>query len=186
MNWLTKIILALLATSLMSVCQASDGPGPTTSESNDIDFVGLLFQQTCTIAVDGVVTPAVATVTLPDVLVNLLDAAGKTAGRTDFDIKLTNCVGEANSARAFFEAGPGVEPISGELINHGSATNVRLRLLEGTTPISAGSSLQLETTTRIDFVSNAAVLHYAVEYIATSVATAGTVLGSVVYTIDYK
>lgn len=147
-------------------------------------FNGSIVDQTCTITVGGVVSPAVATVTLPTVSVSLLDAAGKRTGRTDFEINLSDCNGASSSAMAFFEAGADVDPVSGELINRGTATNVRLSLLDGSTPISVGNTNQRSNSMHVIFIGNA-TLPYAVEYVATGAAAAGTVQSSVTYTINY-
>lgn len=187
MNLLPKLALFMVAISAMqNVAFAAGAVGPGVPVSDFmIDFDGQLVSQTCTITVNNVVSPAEVTVTLPTVLTSLLDLSGKTAGRTDFEIKLNNCSGGAATAAAFFEAGTDVEPVSGQLINHGTATNVRLQLLDNSTPISVGSTEQLADTSRIAINSGNAVLPYAVQYYATGVATAGTVLSTVTYSIDY-
>ncbi|MGL5470866.1 MAG: fimbrial protein [Shewanella sp.] len=178
MKLVIKLVPFAIAAALMgNAAQASDG---------SINFQGRVVDQTCTITVGGVVSPAVATVTLPTVSASLLDAAGKTTGRTDFEIELSSCSGAATTAAAFFEAGADVDPISGQLINRGDATNVRLRLLDGTTPISAGNTNQLSNTSRVSFAAGNAVLPYAVEYLATGAAGAGTVQSTVTYSIDYQ
>lgn len=171
------IPFVISAVLLSNAAQAADGT---------INFSGRLIAQTCTITVGGVVSPAVATVTLPTVSTSLLAAAGQSTGRTDFEIELSGCTGAATTAAAFFEAGADVDPVSGQLINRGSATNVRLRLLDGITPISAGNTNQITGTTRVNFASGSAVLPYAVEYLATGTSVAGTVTSSVTYSVNYQ
>lgn len=155
-----------------------------------INFNGELVSQTCTIAVNGVVSPAVATVTLPTISTGRLTAAGQTEGRTGFNIQLSNCVGTATTAAAFFNAGSTVDPVSGNLKNMtGSATNVQLQLVDqqGGLAIKAGNTNQITQTTRntIDG-TGAANMPYAVQYFATGAAGAGTVVSSVTYNVDYQ
>lgn len=171
----------LASLGAVSLANAADGT---------INFNGELVAQTCTIAVNGVTTPAIATVTLPTVSTGLLDSAAKSTGRTGFNIQLSACTGTATTAAAFFEAGASVDPVSGYLRNTGgTATLVNLRLIDQAngSVIQAGNSNQLAATTRntID-ASGAANLPYAVEYVSLGLATAGTVTSSVTYSIDYK
>lgn len=181
---LISFIIAVALTTNVSLVSASQ-----------IFVKGRMFGHTCDIAVNGISTPAVATVKLPTISTSLLDNLGDTAGRTDFKIELTNCSGTALSAAVFFEAGAGVDPISGHLINTGTATNVRLQLLDNTAGnfvvIKAGDSSQLDAATPVPFdsmIAGKATLAYAVEYIATDSAGAnpGSVLGTVTYSIDYR
>ncbi|VVP32041.1 Major fimbrial subunit SMF-1 [Pseudomonas fluorescens] len=154
-----------------------------------IDFSGELFAQTCTVSVDGQVTPAVATVTLPGVSTSALDTTGRVTGRTSFNIQLTGCSGPALSAISFFEAGPGVDTQTGHVRNlSGTAANVNMQLLDAANDrtIRAGRSRQLTETTLNTINSGSANMAYAVQYIASGVATPGTVNGSVTYSIDYR
>lgn len=176
---LTIAILASLAG--VQFANAADGT---------INFNGELVNQTCTIAVDGVVSPAVATVTLPTISTGLLTTAGQAEGRTGFNIQLSNCVGTATTAAAFFNNGSTVDPVSGNLQNvSGSATNVQLQLVDqqGGAVIQVGNTNQIANTTRntIDG-SGAANMPYAVQYFATGATTPGTVVSSVTYNVDYQ
>ncbi|MGY2313197.1 fimbrial protein [Pseudomonas sp. SDO5522_S412] len=181
MNRKVLAIAALISTGAVQFAHASDGT---------INFNGELRNQTCTIAVDGVVTPAVATVTLPTISTGLLTTVGEVAGQTGFNIQLTNCVGTATTAAAFFEAGTSVDPVSFNLRNMtGTATNVQLQLVDNSngSVIRAGNTNQRTNTSRntID-ASGAANMPYAVQYIAQGATTPGTVIGSVTYSIDYQ
>ncbi|GAB1845668.1 fimbrial protein [Achromobacter xylosoxidans] len=157
-----------------------------------INFVGKLEAQTCTIDVNGTVTPAVATVTLPTVSTGRLANAGETTGQTGFIIGLKNCTGPATSAAAFFESGATVDLPSGNLrttTGTGAATNVQLQLVDASngSVIRAGNVSQNTGTTKIalDATGNAN-LPYAVQYYATGATTAGTVNSSVTYSINYQ
>lgn len=182
MKLVTKLVPAVIAAALMSnAAYAADGT---------INFAGELIDQTCTIEIDGKVAPVAATVTLPTVSTGLLTTSGNTAGRTNFEIELSNCTA-GGKARAFFESGATVDPISGQLYVTGGATNVRLQLLDnsagaGGAVIKAGDTNQLGSTTAVNIMGGIAVLPYAVEYVATGAATAGIVNSSVTYSIDYE
>ncbi|KHA72486.1 fimbrial protein [Pseudomonas fluorescens] len=181
MNRKALAIAVLVSASGVQFANAADGT---------INFNGELVNQTCTIAVDGVVSPAVATVTLPTISTGLLTAAGQVEGQTGFNIQLTNCVGTATTAAAFFNSGATVDPISGNLKNMtGSANNVQLQLVDqqGGAVIQAGNTNQIANTTRntIDG-TGAANMPYAVQYFATGATTPGTVVSSVTYNVDYQ
>lgn len=198
MNAVMKFVPVMIAALMGNIAYAADGT---------INVRGRLVNATCTIAVNGVVSPA-ATVTLPTVSTSVLDAAGKVAGRTTFNIELTNCDLDkiySSHANAFFEAGADVDPISGQLINRGDATNVRLQLLNirrsGTAvPIKVGDPSQHLTNNSVEFfyprplsitpriapeIPGPYVLQHAVEYIATAPTTEGSVLSTVTYSINY-
>jgi len=155
-----------------------------------IQFSGELVAQTCTIDVNGTVTPAAATVTLPTVSTGALTAAGNTTGQTGFQISLSNCTGPAKSAAAFFENGPTVDVASGNLNTQaGGAANVQLQLLDASNGnvIKAGDMLQTLATTKVNLdASGNAKLPYAVQYYATGATTAGTVNSSVTYSVNYQ
>src|SRR5450830_368335 len=92
MNRKTLFIAALVSAATAQFANAaSDG---------SINFNGELVAQTCTIAVDGVVTPAIATVTLPTASTGNLVTPGEVAGQTGFNIQLSECVGTAKTAAA--------------------------------------------------------------------------------------
>lgn len=174
----------------LAVLVCATGAQFANAADGTINFNGELVNQTCTIAVDGVVTPAVATVTLPTISTSLLTTAGQAEGRTGFNIQLTSCVGAATTAAAFFNSGSTVDPVSGNLNNMtGTATNVQLQLVDaqGGAIIQAGNTNQKTQTTRntID-ASGAANMPYAVQYFATGATTPGTVVSSVTYNVDYQ
>jgi len=181
MNRQALVLAVLVAASGAQLANAADGT---------INFNGELVDQTCTIAVDGVVTPAAATVTLPTVSINRLTTAGQVTGQTGFNIQLSNCVGAATTTAAFFESGASVDPVSGNLKNmSGTAGNVQLQLVDAAngSAIQAGNTNQRTRTTRntLDGSGNAN-MPYAIQYIASGVTTPGTVVSSVTYSIDYQ
>lgn len=183
-----KTIFAIAAIAVIG----SAAFGQAHAADGTINFVGKLEAQTCTIDVNGTVTPAIATVTLPTVSTGKLANAGETTGQTGFIIGLKNCTGPATSAAAFFESGSTVDLVSGNLktaTGAGAATNVQLQLVDGSNGnvIQAGNTSQVSGTTKIalDATGNAN-LPYAVQYYATGATTAGTVTSSVTYSINYQ
>lgn len=164
------------------------------ANSGTISFEGEVTDSTCTVVVDG--QSSDATIGLPTVSKNEFSVAGDKTGKTDFVIALTSCTLGGTPAEtqvsAYFEAGPGVDVSTGNLINTGGATNVALLLSDGTKnePIQAGKQLQTDDTngnTYATVASGDATLPYFVEYIATDASvTAGSVESSVTYTLMYK
>lgn len=179
MRNITLALAVFAALGAVSTVQAAS--------TGTITFNGELTANTCDAVVDN--QEADATVTLPTVGTNQLDVKGKTAGQTGFNIALQNCAGTLNTASAFFEAGPTVDLPSGHLKTTGSAANVSLQLrdLSSATSavIQAGNGNQTTNTTYVDVSTGSANLPYAVEYFADDVTTAGSVVSSVVYSIQY-
>ena len=177
-------------TSLTSLVLILTVSGVTNAASTGtITFNGLLTANTCDVSVDG--QTADATVVLPTVGINQLNAATKTAGQTGFNMALTNCSGTLETASAFFESGSSVDTATGRLKNlSGTATNVSLQLLDASSPSNAvipvGNQSQTINTVYKDISGGNATLPYAVRYYAESATTAGTVVSNVVYSIQYK
>lgn len=178
-------IIASLITSFASVGLTQAG------NSGIITFNGKLTANTCDISIDG--QAADATVTLPTVSINQLDATSRTAGDTSFVMALTDCSGPTlNAASAFFLAGASVDVRTGRLKNmSGDATNVSLELLDGSNTDSAsvimiGSQEQASKTIYQSISGGKANLPYIVRYYAEDATTAGTVSSNVVYSIQYQ
>ena len=174
-----KTVLA----SLLAV--ASLAPLAAFASDGTITFNGSVTAQTCTI--NGGV-PSFTRV-LPQVTATNLNAAARTAGATNFSIALTACTPATGGARVFFEAGAGVDAVSGRLLNTGTAANVQLQLLNSTGGVIVAGAPTGTTQNNGAFtpiVGGAATLQYAVQYYATGPATAGTVASSVTYSIEYQ
>ncbi|WP_025118926.1 MULTISPECIES: fimbrial protein [unclassified Serratia (in: enterobacteria)] len=178
-----KILLSAMATVALSsgVAQAAS--------TGTITFNGELTANTCDVVVDG--QDADATVVLPTVGTNQLQTANRTAGDTGFTMALSNCSGTLETASAFFQAGASVDAVTGRLNNlSGTATNVSLQLLDGSSPsqavIKAGSQDQVTAMTYQDVTGGSTTLPYIVRYYAEDATTAGTVVSNVVYSIQYQ
>ena len=172
-----KLLSACLLTGMAFSQQAFAADGTIT-------FTGQIYANTCTINGGG----NNFTVSLPSaVSSSQLDIAGKTAGRTAFQIALTNCPAATN-VHTFYEPGPTTNGL-GRLVNTagGGATNVEIQLLnDDATVIKAGLADSLQNSKPVALSANAATLSYFAEYYAIGAATAGAVTSSVAYTIVYN
>lgn len=182
--------LGLLVALGMNVAAAN------AASTGTITFNGMITGTTCDVSVDG--SGADATVTLPTVSDTVLDAVGKTAGKTNFLMTLSGCTVGAtgeDQVAAYFQAGSTVDSSTGRLKQVASganaATNVSLRLSDGYTdnPIFAGNSNQISSN-HFETISGSPAgdisLAYEVEYYAEGVATPGLVNSNVVYSLQYK
>lgn len=183
MNNKLKTAYAASAIMLLAI-----GANVNAASTGTITFNGELTATTCDVSVNG--SGPSATVTLPTLSVTRLATPGVPGGTTKFSMALSNCAGTLTTASAFFEAGPTVDLTSGRLNSSGTAGNVQLQLLDGSSstlaPINVGDSSQVNDTTYVDVSSGTATLPYAVEYYPTATPTAGTVVSNVVYSIQYK
>lgn len=183
-----KISKHFFAIAVVATCSV---PAVKAASNGTVNFTGEVLDKTCDVTIDGNASPA--TVILQAVDKSQLNAAGKTAKRTGFNIELSNCSGSASvtSAAAFFENGSTVDPIGYRLnntITDGTgATNVQLQLVDAPTgnAIKVGSPDQHTSSSTYDLSSGSATLPYAVEYFATDAATPGLVASSVNFTINY-
>jgi len=162
---------------------------PTASYAADgtITFTGLITSQTCTISGNG--GGKNFTVTLPTVSTSALAAAGATAGRTPFNIALTNCTPNSGNVSTYFEPGATVDTTTGQLLNaSGTATNVEIGLLNtDSSVITLGAAQASQNSKVVALASGAATLKYFAQYVATGgAATAGTVNTTTLYSIVYQ
>ncbi|AQR69256.1 fimbrial protein [Janthinobacterium sp. LM6] len=176
MNFHARILAVLLAAAATQSAFAGDGT---------ITFNGELVDSTCVVAVNG----ATSVVVLPKLSAAMLKTAKNVAGQTGFNIHLTACTGATTTAAAYFETGPGVDPLTFNLKSTGTAKFVQLQLIDAQNgkAIRAGDVTQSDTTSRVTKVANGeTILPYAVQYVATGEATGGTVAGTVTYSINYQ
>ncbi|ALK34644.1 fimbrial protein [Burkholderia plantarii] len=189
MGKIAKIVTSLVAVSSVGVV------GPAFAADGTIMFTGKVNAQTCTINGGGSSSKDF-TVALPNVSASQLAAAGATAGRTGFSIALTNCTPATGNVHTFFEAGPTIDPSTGNLVlvkgDQPDATdvadNVQISLLNGDqTKIQLGApdASQNSKSVPID-KSGAATLSYFAEYVATGTASGGSANSSVMYSIAYQ
>jgi len=173
--------VAIAASALAaSAAQASDGT---------ITVNGAIAAQTCTI--NGGTTGDV-TVTLPTVQSTAFAAAGSTAGRTGFQLALTNCLPATGNVYAFFEQGATIDNATGNLINQagaGAATNVQVQFLNAAdgSPIAMNQAVGAQGAAPASITTGAATLRYAAQYVAVGgIPTTGPVTTTVVYSLHYN
>ncbi|MFM0727326.1 fimbrial protein [Paraburkholderia strydomiana] len=174
----------VLATALAA---AFTMPAVSHAADGTITFTGQITSQTCTISGNG--GGKNFTVTLPTVSTSALATAGTTAGRTPFNIALSNCTPNSGNVSTYFEPGATVDTTTGQLVNaSGTATNVEVGLLNGdSSAITLGAAQASQNSKAVALASGAATLKYFAQYVATNGAsTAGTVNTTVMYSIVYQ
>ncbi|MDC5471891.1 type 1 fimbrial protein [Acinetobacter baumannii] len=177
-----KKFIFIAASSLFNITavQAADGT---------ITINGLVTDNTCTIDTGD----KNLTVNLPTVSSQSLKNAGDVAGRTPFQINLTNCASVGKVA-TYFEPGATVDFNTGRLLNQatsGAAANVNIQLLGSNNAvipvIAKGASGAQDNSQWVNVSAGGnADLNYYAEYYATGASTAGTVTSQVKYTIIYQ
>lgn len=176
-----KILVAAALT-----CIATQG---AFAADGTITFNGSVTAQTCTINGNGTGAKDL-TVALPTVSTSTLASAGNTAGRTPFNIALTACTPKSGNVHTFFEAGPTINPSTGNLVvASGGASNVEIQLLNVSdqSAIKLGSADASQNSKAVAINSSgAATLQYYAQYYATGSATAGAANSSVMYTLSYQ
>jgi major type 1 subunit fimbrin (pilin) len=175
----------LLALSLAVAPLFAFAAGPNT-----INFQGEVSDQTCQVAVNG--NPANPTVLLPTVPATSLAGAGNTAGQTTFTVAVSDCMAPVSTTQAINTVFVGNQvTAAGNLGNTGTATNVALQLLDPAAPstpfdLSAAGGVAAPGLTLADGETSASH-DFAVQYISEEGgATAGSVLGSVQYSVSYE
>ncbi|PRC93352.1 fimbrial protein [Solimicrobium silvestre] len=172
---LLSAVIATLGFAGLNAAQASDGT---------VNFTGTVVATTCTVAPASVTQ----TVALPQVSVTALTGAGTTAGATAFNIGLAACTA-GSKARIQFEAGPNVDPVTGNLkiTSAAPATNVQIQLVN-----QAGGAINMATNvnqvTANDATLTAGVntFYYTAQYISSATAVAGSANTSVTWSIAYN
>ncbi|AIO44528.1 fimbrial protein [Burkholderia cenocepacia] len=179
-------------TTLMSAVALATGVAANIAHASDgsINFQGAVIASTCKIS--NVAADGNLAVMLPDVGTGQLSAAGMSAGRTPFSFQLTGCSTSADAPTLVgvsFEAGPSVNLATGRLKPidmPNPASNVELALLNDKyQPIKVGADYTEQNSQAVSIVDGGATLQYAVEYVATGVATAGDASSYVTYSLVY-
>ena len=150
-----------------------------------INITGKVNDQTCQIKTGA----ENLSVQLPEVGVNSLNTADKTAGATPFTITLQGCRTGSGNVSAYFE--PGSTIVGSRLANtstNSPAGNVEVQLLNSERePIDlAQSSASAQSSSNSALDATEINLKYYAQYYATGVATPGEVKSTVNYTIVYN
>jgi major type 1 subunit fimbrin (pilin) len=176
----SKLALLLALTGAAAISQSAFAADGT------ITFNGNITAQTCTISGNG--SGPNFTVALPTVSASTLSTAGATAGRSPFNIALTNCTPDSGTVHTFFEQGPTIDTTTGNLVlNAGGATNVQIQLQNSDfSNIALNQPDSGQNSKTVPIQNGAATLHYYAQYIATGKAGAGAANSSVMYTMSYQ
>lgn len=162
-------------------------PSLAMAAGNTINFRGQVNQQTCQVMVDGAANPVVL---LPTVASGDLVAAGSAAGETPFVVSVNGCSSSASDSLKIKTQFLASAATSGNNIpNLGTAKNVALQLRKSV----GGDAIRLVggSATSVDGLEIAAgatsASHtFSVRYVSEAgSATAGSVIGSVQYALDY-
>lgn len=174
-----KLMASAAAVALSSASLSAFAAEP---DGGDIHFKGQILEKTCTVAVNGVVSPALPTITLPDANAAQLRLAGNIAGETPFTISLKDCKTNASHAEVVFTS----HFMDGDQLLNTAATdpagNVALELTD-----ESGKPLDLQgqTPSIMPLTAGAGSAVYQVRYYAKDVVTPGAVEGTAMYGIQY-
>lgn len=180
-----KSVLLSLTLSLISTITTH---AVTTNGDGTINITGKILDNTCKISTQTV------SVNLPTISQQSLQTAGSTAGRTPFQISLSQCKSAGNLA-TYFEPGPTVDYLTGCLNNTSTdnpATNVQVQLLGSNNqviPILATAEKNAQKNSQwvsVDQGGQTNLNYYAEYFSASGSATAGNVSTNVQYTIIYQ
>lgn len=158
-----------------------------SDSGSTIHFQGEVTDETCTISVDGNSTSSI--VLLPAVSAASLANSGDTAGETPFTVGVHNCSGTSGkdlNIKTIFLAHNITR--NNRIGNTGSAKNVSLEIVKPEASKDVIDVTGNRGTEGLVLKANekSASHGFAVRYKSDGKATAGTVLGSVQYSISYQ
>lgn len=172
---LTLIVSSLLFSA--STLAASD---------NTINFQGEVYDETCSIAVNG--NAATPVVLMPTVSQSALANSGDAAGQTSFTVGLSGCTGSTTASTEVSTVFIGNNvTANGNLHNTGSAKNVEIQLVDSKNAVidlTGGYTGNGDLTLAANETEASA--NYIAQYYATGAATAGTVEASMQYAVTYQ
>lgn len=160
-------------------------PFVSFANPNTIQFQGEVTEQTCSVLING--TSANPTVLLPSVPTTALAAATDTAGLTNFTVALTGCTVPSSAQNIGTVFVGNNLTVDERLGNSGTATNVTLQLVDPSTPTIPLDLTGATPAPGLVLASGdtSAAYDFAVRYYAEGASTAGSVLGSVQYSVSY-
>ncbi|HWX66700.1 MAG TPA: fimbrial protein [Rhodanobacter sp.] len=184
---------ALLSAALIAgFGVAAFAPQAAQAADGTININGTVTAGTC--KVNGG-SPATVTVTLPSVQTSALSTISSVAARTPFTLAITGCAAGITGATTYFEPGVGIDTVTGNLINTGTAANVEVQLLNGAgstaavfSPIVLGAgTVAAQNSGQATVAAGSATLNYYAQYFAKTAAVgAGTVVSSAQFTMIYQ
>lgn len=176
--------------SLMVLAAAASQATLAEPTVGTIRFKGIVQDTTCSVSVNGVETPNLATVLLDETPINWLVKPGDFAKAGLFDIVLNDCEGPSTLVRASFQGTNGTTVTEGRLDNMAAdnpARNVQLMLEahhKQVEFVEVGGDQSLMSPAEIE--GGIARLQYAVSYYATGPVTEGNFEAAVEYTVAYQ
>ncbi|WP_165679240.1 fimbrial protein [Metapseudomonas otitidis] len=170
---------AVVALSAASLTAFAANAGPDTGE---IRFNGKIVEKTCTVAVNGVVSPAIANVTLPEANASLLQLPGNTTGDTPFTISVKDCLTNSGQAQVVFYSSNSDGNYLRNIAATDPADNALLELTDNN-----GNPLDLigGTSTGLTLTAGQGSAVYKVRYYAKAAVTPGAVESTATYVISY-
>lgn len=168
---------------LFAACALLTLPLESNAADGEVLIIGEITANTCDITTGNA---GLHTVALPTVMARTLNADGKTAGRTPFNVQLDNCSPDSGNVALYFEPGVNTDMAVGRLKNTGTAANVQVSLLnESMELIELDQPFSGQNSQTVPIVTGSATLNYFAEYYATGAAGAGTVDTSTSFSIVY-
>lgn len=165
--------------SLALVC------GMAFASDNTITFQGEVADETCSVTVNG--NSASPVVLLPTVSAGQLNASGQTAGATTFDIGVSGCTGSPDGLTVSTVFVGNQVTSAGNLGNTGSAGNVELQIVDTTgAEINFTNGFTADGDLVMGANETSASAAYTAQYFATGVATPGSVMATMQYSVSYQ
>lgn len=172
-----KTLLSAALVAAVAAIGFAPGLEAATIGSGTISITGRVVSNTCTVTTNGG-----AAVVLPNVMTDALNAAGATAGATNFDINVSGC--DASIASTDMQFAGTNRDANGNLNNTASGgSTAQVQLLHGAAVIDTSTQANAPTIT---LTSGAGSTTLTAQYYANgAAATAGAVSTSVDFTLTY-
>ena len=185
---MNKIKLALLVSgALFAGSNAFAAADPTAVERGQIDFVGELTDETCSI----VAGDEKQTVNLPKLSTNIIGKSGDKGGWTRFTIRVEKCSDTVKEVAAHFEGNGfgSVDQTTGFLLNQSATGSKQVQIaIRNKVGASANDDMiQIGGTGQYFAVADKkATLAYEGGYYAVGTTAPGPVTATTMYTLAYK
>lgn len=185
---MNKIKLALLVSgALFAGSNAFAAADTTAIEKGQVDFVGELTDETCSI----VAGDQMQTVTLPKLSTNIIGKAGDKGGWTRFSIRVEKCSDSVQEVAAHFEGNGwgSVDQTTGFLLNKSAAgsQNVRIAIRNKDKATKDDDMIRIGGTGQYFATKDKkATLVYEGGYYAVGTTAPGPVTATTMYTLAYK
>lgn len=166
---------SFIAASLLPVFSVAAYDGVLT-------FKGEITNTTCKISVNG--NGSTTEIIFPPISVTALPAVGSVANAQPIVMQLSECQNATTNARALFES-VSADPVTGNLVNIGTARNVQVQLLDQDRQKILVNDPSQNQGPSFKIKDNAATLKYFAQYFAVDKVVGGNVYSQVNYSISY-